>query len=99
MKRRAPIDDDLRSRAQHYADVRWWTDDVKVVGYAIHRPEWDMWRPGRGHLDTRSRIYSVQILYRDGSKHTRFICATKTFAYQCTGCASRHSAHKLTMGV
>ena len=95
MKRRAPIDDDLRSRAQRYADVRWWTDDVKVVGYAIHRPEWDM--PMNGV--TRSRIYSVQILYRDGSKHTRFICATKTFAYQCSGCASRHSVNKLTMGV
>lgn len=75
---------DARTRAQKYADSRWWGDSwphvastgVKVVGYAIHRPEFDL---------DRSSIYSVSILHRDGTTRTRFICVSREYVYECTG--------------
>jgi hypothetical protein len=55
---------DSRIRAQRYADSRWWTDGVKVVGYAIRCPEMD--NQGR-------EVFSVEILYSEGQKRTRYI--------------------------
>jgi hypothetical protein len=66
---------DSRTRAQRYADRRWWhlkTADgysVKVVGYAIHRPEFD-WDDG-------SRVYSVELLYFGGTRVNRWVCVSQ----------------------
>lgn len=55
---------DSRTRAQRYADSRWWQDRVKTVGYAIHRPEFD-------RIDRM--LYSVEILNTNGTKTTRWL--------------------------
>ena len=63
---------DPRTRAQRYADSRWWSDGVKTVGYAIRCPEMDGipgGRPGR-------QIYSVEMLYWNGHKRTRFVAVS-----------------------
>ena len=55
---------DSRTRAQRYADSRWWSDGVKVVGYAIRCPE----------MDSQGReVFSVEVLYLEGQKRTRYI--------------------------
>lgn len=70
---------DSRTRAQRYADSRWWMPGVKVVGYAIHHPQLD--------LSTRS-VYSVELLYHDGGSLTRWICVSTSDGsdqvYDCT---------------
>jgi len=58
---------DSRTRAQKYADRRWWGNGVKVVGYATHHPVWDI---------ARVKVYSVELLHLDGHKTTRWISVT-----------------------
>ena len=59
-----------RTRAQKYADRRWWGQGVQVVGFAIHRPEFD--------IGNRTSFYSVAILHCDGTTSTRFVCVINT---------------------
>lgn len=59
---------DSRTRAQRYADRRWWAEGVKVVGYAIHDPIWD--------IGDRVKVYFVELLHRDGHKTTRWVSVT-----------------------
>jgi hypothetical protein len=74
---------DSRTRAQRYADSRWWAyDGVKTVGYAIHRPEFS--------LGDRSRVYSAEIFHCDGLKTTRWVCVAtyvdgSGYIYECGG--------------
>lgn len=70
---------DSRTRAQRYADRRWWGDGVKVVGYATHHPIWDIG-------DDLVKVYSVELLHHDGHKTTRWVSvATDIDVYECTG--------------
>ena len=69
---------DSRTRAQRYADRRWWGRGVKVVGYAIHQPMWD--------ITDRVKVYSVELLHRDGHKTTRWVSvAIDIDVYECPG--------------
>lgn len=73
---------DSRTRAQRYADRRWWGNGVKVVGYAIHDPIWD--------IGDRVKVYSIELLHRDGRKTTRWVSVTTDSdgcldAFECTG--------------
>ena len=66
---------DARTRAQRYADSRWWQDGVKTVGYAIRCPE----------MDSQGReVFSVEILYMEGQKRTRYITVLDV-ASECLG--------------
>ncbi len=75
---------DSRTRAQRYADRRWWGNGVKVVGYAIHDPIWD--------IGDRVKVYSIELLHRDGRKTTRWVSVTSDIdgsggyldAFECT---------------
>ena len=69
---------DSRTRAQRYADSQWWMPGVKIVGYAIHLPEFDL---------PRSKVYLVEILQTDGTKTMRWVCVStdtvSDFIYEC----------------
>lgn len=88
---------DSRTRAQRFADSRWWNSSIR-------RDDGQLWdlegNPARsvkvvGYAthqpvwdigDRRVKVYSVELLHCDGHKTTRWVSvAIDIDAYECTG--------------